>query len=173
MECKWLFTNIHEQKSYIIKDQTLVGIKNFCEIKLWGTDITENDIRFKVRGSEYISVKVLRKDLKKINFKIDFKPISDNSLSIHLRNNRYFSIESYIFKVTRVCVDKNLPKDELLQRITKKATKDFQNEQKNKKCDKVIAKVKPNAPSLIGKYVNGQMIFPNESDEWESIDLTS
>lgn len=172
MECKWVFSNIYEEKSYIVTDKTLVGIKQFCEIKLWGTDITENDIRFKNKENKYISMRILRKDTKGINIKLNHKSISKIPFSIRLYDNTYVSIESYTFKVSKVCTDKNLSEKILLQKITEKVVKEYQTSRKNNKSEKLIARVKPNRTPLTGKYVNGEMIVTNPSEEIEQIDLT-
>lgn len=173
MEYKWIFTNTHEEKSYIITDKTLVGIKQYCEIKLWGTDITENDIRFKNRENKYISMRIFREDIKDIKIKINHEPLSKIPLSIHLYDNTYVSIEFYTFKVSKICADKNLPNKVLLKKITKKIVEEYHTSRKNKKCEKLIAKIEPNTPSLNGKYVDGKMIFTNPSEQEVTIDLTS
>lgn len=169
MECKWVFTNIHEQRSYIITDKTLVGIKEYCEIKLWGTDINENDLRFKIRDDKYISLRIFRKDIKNINIKINHQPHSkETPMSIRLYNNTYVSIESYTFKVTKVRAEKGVPDEFILKGLTKKSVQEYQASKKKYKCERVIKKVKPNTPALTGKYVNGDMIIPTI----DHIDLT-
>lgn len=172
MECKWILTNVHEGKSYVITDGTLIGIKQYCEIKLWGTNVTENDIRFKIRGDKYVSMRIFRRDIKNINIKINQRSISKNPSSIRLYNNIYVSIETYTFKVTKICADKNLKNKTLLQSLTEKIIREFQTSRKNNKCAKPIAKVGPNIPSLTGKYVNGKMIVTDPPELEESIDLT-
>lgn len=175
MEYKWILTNVHEQKSHIISNNTLVGTKNCCEIKLYGTQVTENDIRFKPRENKYITMKILRKDIKEINIKLNNRPIPEEAFSVHLYNNNYLSIESYVFRVTKIKVENGLTQKGfliLLKKLTKEIVQKFRNSQKNIKSEKVIAKITPNEPALMGKYVDGKMIVTNPDEEWEGIDLT-
>lgn len=157
---KWTMTNIHERKTYLITDKTLMGIKEYCEIKLWGTNITENDVRFKVR-KKFISMKILRRDIKNICVKINGKLVSAETYSIHLRNRNYVSLESYLFKVTKLSENDS---DEIsLENLTKKLVQRFHDSMKWN--EKPFAKVIPNIPPLTGVFKDGEMIDP-------SIDLT-
>lgn len=92
MEFKWFLTNIHEQKSYLIT----IGTKSYCDIKIWGINLTENDIRFKVKGDKYICMNLLRPDIKKINIKLNHRPMERAHIPIHNRN--CVEIESYLYK---------------------------------------------------------------------------
>lgn len=172
MNYQWVITNVHEEKSYIITNNTLIGIKEYCEIKLWGTNVNENDIRFKIKENKYVSMKIFRKEIKEINIKINHRPVQQISSSLRLYNNTYFSIESYIFRVTRICVAKGEKSETLLQDLTKNIVQKFQTSKKHIKCKKNISKVKPNISPLYGKYVNGQMIVTNQSEGSDTIDLT-
>lgn len=168
MECKWILTNIHEQKSYIITDKTLIGTKQYCEIKLWGTEINENDLRFKIRGDKYVSMRIFRKDIKNIKIKVNHRPLSEIPISIRLYSNFYVSIESYTFKVTKIRAEEGVPDEFVLKSITKRSVQKFQASQKKNKCEKLIARIKPNVPSLTGRYVNGEMVISTP----DHIDLT-
>lgn len=171
MENKWILTNVHERKSYVITDTTLIGIKEYCEIKLWGTNINENDLRFKIRNDKYVSLKIIRGDIKNIKIKINHKLLSKNPTSIRLYNDTYVSIESYIFKVTKIYAPKSLTEGSVLKSLTKRIVCEFQTSQKNNKTERLIAKVQPNIKPLTGRYKNGEMIITSH-EEYVNIDLT-
>lgn len=173
MAYKWILTNVYEEKSYVITNKTLVGQKEYCEIKLWGTDLTENDIRFKIREDKYVSMRIFRKDIKNINIKINHKPWKKIPFSIHLYNRTYFSIESYTFKLTKICEVENLTEKVIIKKLTEKIIQEFRNIKKNMKSERLTAMVKPNTQPLTGKYVEGTMIFPTPPVQRDIIDLTS
>lgn len=170
MECKWILTNIHEQKSYVITNVTLLGTKDYCKIKVWGIGLTENDIRFEVRGSKYICVKLLRTDIKTFNIKLNQRPVT--GIRIHLHHNNYISIESYLFRITKAIVSRASTEETLLATTTKTSLQRYQNRPMKRK-ERPIAKVTCNVPALTGKCKDGKMIdtrIPQEDPLW--FDLT-
>lgn len=150
----WILTNIHEEKSYILSDETLLGRKNYCDIKIWIKDFTENDIRFENKKKRHLCMKTLRTDLKQFQIKINRKPKHKNH--IHLHNKNYMTIDSYLFRVNKVQMDKQTTEQKLLNEITKKVIEDYKNS-KHKKIEKKTMRVLPNIPPLTGIYIDGKM----------------
>lgn len=157
LECIWILTNIHEQRSYLVTDKTLVGEKEFCEIKLWRANITENDIRFKIYGDAFIEMLIYRTDIKHINIKINNSVIPRGTTSIEINNDSYILIESFLFKLTKVIIDRNAPKDIFLRSLFKRIVCEFKQSSMYV-TEKFTAKIQPNSPSLTGRYINGEMI---------------
>lgn len=119
LECNWVLTNVHEQRSYLVTNKTLVGEKEYCEIKLWRTGITENDIRFKIYCDAYIEMLIFRTDIKHINIKVNNSVIPRGTSSIELINDSFISIESFVFKLTKIIIERNFPKDIFLKSLSK------------------------------------------------------
>lgn len=63
-------------------------------------------------------MQILRKDIKHIDIKLNYWTISKDAHSIHLFNGDYISIDSYLFKVSKIYKDKMLAKEKLLGIVT-------------------------------------------------------
>lgn len=133
MEFKWVLTNIHEQKSYIVEDKTLIGQKNYCDIKLWSKNLNENDIRFKTESKRHICMKILRPDIKKFNIMINHKSINQNH--IHIHNKDYISVDSYLFRSSRIQINEGILEQELLKNVTKTVIEKYKKSTQKKKTD--------------------------------------
>lgn len=157
---KWILTNINERKSYFITNETLLGEKNYSDIKLWRTNITENDIRFKVKQDRYVSLRLLRKDVKDINLKVHGRPLPKYMNNICLFDGNFLTIETYLFILTKIKINENTNDEDILRKATKKAVLKYRS-LNVKTNEKPVAKVKPNNPALTGKYQNGEMIDTN------------
>lgn len=157
MDIKWIFTNINEEKSYIITNDTLMGERKTNNISIFRANVSQNDIRFKIRIS-HIGMRIYRRDIKYIDVKVNNQTVPRNEYKAPLHHNDFFSIESYVFMVTRIGVDKNMMDEILLKRVTKEAVHKFRTIQKNKEKERPVAVVRPNIPPLTGRYLNGKMI---------------
>lgn len=160
MSFRWFLTNLNEEKSYLITNYTLLGTKPYCDIKLWGLHLTENDIRFKIHNDKRICMKILRPDIKTIKITKNRKQKTDSH--IHIYNGNSITIESYFFRVTRIETNEGISMEEMLKRVTFANVQKYKEKKKKRgmKMEKITAKVSPNRPALTGTYKNGEMIGP-------------
>lgn len=114
-------------------------------------------------------MRILRRDIKKINIKIDHKKIPDIPYKFHLYNGTYLSIESYMFKITRVSKNNKLSNKALLRNTTEKTVREFRDLKRYLRNEILFTKTQLNIPT--STYANGEIINAN-SNNWDVIDLT-
>lgn len=133
--------------------------------------VRENDIRFKIRREKYVSMKILRRDLKTIKFRKNHKSVKNNPPSIRLYNNSYISIESYTFRITRIHSKEYTDNNIFLPNLTEKIVRKSLDSKKKQKRKKPVAQVQPNKPPLCKENErNENVILQNRIHE--TIDLT-
>lgn len=157
MKFYWLLTNLHEEKSYLITDDTLIGTKHYCDIKIWGINLTENDIRFKTHNRKHICMIIQRPDIRTFKITRNHKQVKGSHIHIYNKNN--ITIESYLFRAIRIEANEEQSMEETLKNVTIANVQKYREKKKKRriKSKKLIARVNPNTPALIGTLINEQM----------------